>query len=124
MPEQRQVDFQPREEHQQQHADFGEELQNGMLRGKDVEHVRPEQHASQQQPDRLGQSDAARQARNDDDQHHAEREPGQGRQGFQRLMEILEHRHAACAETPYFGNMNCTCARICQSGPLSGVTTL
>jgi len=27
-------------------------------------------------------------------------------------------------ETTYFGNMNCTCARICQSGPLSGVTTL
>ena len=50
-----------------------------MLLGKDIEYVRPEQHAGQQQPDRLRQMDAARQARNDDDQHHAEREPSQYR---------------------------------------------
>jgi len=48
-----------------------------MLLGKDIEHVRPEQYASEKQPDRLGQMDAPRHTRNDDDQHHAEREPGQ-----------------------------------------------
>ena len=40
------------------------------------------------------------------------------------------HRRAPCSDAAsrlfrgYFGNMNCTCARICQFAPLSGWTTL
>jgi hypothetical protein len=124
LPKQRQVDLQSREEHQQQHAHFREELHHRMLRRKDVEHVRSEEHAAQQQANRLGQVGAARQARDDDDQEHAYRELSQDRQNRDRLVQVLDEPHAGLSEANYFGNMNCTWARICQFGPSSGVTTL
>jgi hypothetical protein len=80
LPKQREVDLQPRKEHQQQHAEFGEELGDRVLAGEDIEHVWPEQHAAQQQPYRLRKADAARKSRDAGDQRQEHRSARQDRQ--------------------------------------------
>jgi len=103
LPKQRQVYFQSREEHQQQHAQLGEELRNRVLGRKNAEHVGPEHHAAQQQPYCPRQADAARESRNDDDQHHDDRSSRQHRKRCDRLMKVFKDRHDRFPESIYFG---------------------
>jgi hypothetical protein len=71
--------------------------------------------------------------------HHAPLPPGKGDAKFLETGEInkcnllkinYNSRHTSLSgleparQEPYLGNINWTCARICQSGPSSGVTTL
>ena len=63
-----------------------------MLSGEDIEYVRPEHHAAQRQPHRLGKADSARKSWNADDQCHEHRELPRLTLELERLAD--HHLHA------------------------------
>jgi hypothetical protein len=87
LPEARKVDLEAGNEHEKELAQIGEEGGNRVVRAQDRKAMRSDHDAGEQQADRGGKPDAAREPRDADDDHHSDGEYHQEWQGLQ-LVEL------------------------------------